>query len=60
MLSFALRAGFVHQEQFFSRLSTEPYPAKGLELLEGAKKFLVSQKLAKSDFKLTDWAVTEK
>ncbi len=38
----------------------EPLPAKGLELLEGTKKFLVSQKLAKSDFKLTDWAVTEK
>lgn len=38
----------------------EPLPAKGLELLEGTKKFLVSQKLAKSDFKLTDWAVSEK
>lgn len=36
----------------------EPFPTKGLELLEGTKKFLVSQKLAKSDFKLTDWTVT--
>lgn len=37
----------------------EPFPTKGLELLEGTKKFLVSQGLAKSDFKLTDWRFTE-
>lgn len=33
----------------------EPFSPKGLQLLEGTKKFLVSQKLAKADFKLTDW-----
>ncbi|BAY49555.1 aliphatic sulfonates ABC transporter substrate-binding protein [Scytonema sp. HK-05] len=38
----------------------EPIPTKGLQLLEGTKKFLVSQKLAKSDFQLTDWIITQK
>jgi len=33
----------------------DPFSPKGLQLLEGSKKFLVSQELAKSDFKLTDW-----
>lgn len=42
------------------QIPEEPLPPKGLELLAGTKKFLVSQKLAKSDFNLTDWAVTEK
>ncbi|MBD2433459.1 MULTISPECIES: ABC transporter substrate-binding protein [Fischerella] len=38
----------------------EPLPAKGIQLLEGTKKFLVSQKLAKSDFNLTDWVADHK
>ncbi|AUB34839.1 ssuA, sulfonate transport system substrate-binding protein [Nostoc flagelliforme CCNUN1] len=42
------------------QVSEEPLPAEGVELLEGTKNFLVSQGLAKSDFKLTDWAVKEK
>jgi NitT/TauT family transport system substrate-binding protein/sulfonate transport system substrate-binding protein len=33
----------------------EPLSPRGIELLEGTKQFLVSQKLAKSDFKLSDW-----
>jgi sulfonate transport system substrate-binding protein len=33
----------------------EPFSKQGLQLLEGTKKFLVSQKLAKSDFELSDW-----
>ncbi|MEH2445386.1 MAG: hypothetical protein V7K18_06280 [Nostoc sp.] len=33
--------------------------AKGVKLLEGTKNFLVSQGLAKSNFKLTDWAVNK-
>ncbi|MEH1787587.1 MAG: ABC transporter substrate-binding protein [Nostoc sp.] len=41
------------------QISEEPLPAEGVKLLEGTKKFLVSQGLAKSDFKLTDWAVNE-
>ncbi|MBR8836475.1 MAG: ABC transporter substrate-binding protein [Stigonema ocellatum SAG 48.90 = DSM 106950] len=36
----------------------EPFSGEGLQLLEGTKKFLVSQKLAKSDFKLSDWILT--
>ncbi len=36
----------------------EPFSAQGLGLLEGTKKFLVSQKLAKSDFKLKDWILS--
>ena len=36
----------------------EPIPAKGVELLEGTKKFLVAQKLAKSDFQLNDWILS--
>lgn len=42
------------------QIPEEPLSANGLELLEGTKKFLVSQKLAKSDFQLSDWALTEK
>ncbi|BAZ48439.1 aliphatic sulfonate ABC transporter periplasmic ligand-binding protein [Nostoc sp. NIES-4103] len=42
-----------------TQVSEEPYPAEGLKLLEGTKKFLVSQGLAKSDFQLTDWVVKE-
>ncbi|MBW4636227.1 MAG: ABC transporter substrate-binding protein [Iphinoe sp. HA4291-MV1] len=38
----------------------ESVPAKGLQLLKGTKQFLVSQKLAKSDFPLTDWIVAQK
>ncbi|MEH2358455.1 ABC transporter substrate-binding protein [Nostoc sp.] len=41
------------------QVSEEPLPAEGVKLLEGTKKFLVSQGLAKSDFKLTDWAVNK-
>ncbi|MEH1951351.1 MAG: ABC transporter substrate-binding protein [Nostoc sp.] len=41
------------------QISEEPLPAEGVKLLEGTKKFLVSQGLAKSDFKLTDWAAKE-
>ncbi|MBW4596551.1 MAG: ABC transporter substrate-binding protein [Brasilonema angustatum HA4187-MV1] len=37
----------------------EPFPTRGLQLLEGTKKFLVSQKLANSDFKLNDWIVPQ-
>lgn len=37
------------------QVSEEPFPATGLKLLEGTKKFLVSENLAKSDFKLADW-----
>ncbi len=36
----------------------EAFSAQGLQLLEGTKKFLVTEKLAKSDFKLTDWILT--
>ncbi|MDM9384089.1 ABC transporter substrate-binding protein [Chlorogloeopsis sp. ULAP01] len=36
----------------------EPLPPKGIKLLEGTKQFLVTQKLAKSDFKLNDWIVS--
>ncbi|SRR5579883_1172782 len=36
----------------------EPFSTQGLQLLEGTKKFLLSQKLAKSDFKLSDWIFT--
>lgn len=38
-----------------SQFPDEPLPARGLQLLESTKQFLVSQKLARSDFKLTDW-----
>ncbi|KOP27797.1 aliphatic sulfonate ABC transporter substrate-binding protein [Hapalosiphon sp. MRB220] len=38
----------------------ESLPAQGIQLLEGTKKFLVSQKLAKSDFNLTDWVADQK
>lgn len=37
----------------------EPFSSKGLELLEGTKNFLVSQKLAQSNFPLTDWVLSE-
>ncbi|MEH2069797.1 MAG: ABC transporter substrate-binding protein [Nostoc sp.] len=37
------------------QVSEEPLPPEGVKLLEGTKKFLVSQGLAKSDFKLKDW-----
>lgn len=36
----------------------EAIPTKGVQLLEGTKKFLVSQKLAKADFQLNDWIVS--
>ncbi|MBW4456633.1 MAG: ABC transporter substrate-binding protein [Nostoc indistinguendum CM1-VF10] len=35
----------------------EAVPTQGRQLLESTKQFLVSQKLAKSDFLLTDWIV---
>ncbi|WP_298906856.1 ABC transporter substrate-binding protein [uncultured Nostoc sp.] len=41
------------------QVSEEPLPAEGVKLLEGTKNFLVSQGLAKSNFKLTDWAVNK-
>jgi len=37
----------------------EPLSAPGLELLEGTKRFLVQQKLAQSDFSISDWALPE-
>ncbi|OKH20547.1 aliphatic sulfonate ABC transporter substrate-binding protein [Nostoc calcicola FACHB-389] len=37
------------------QVSEEPLPPEGVKLLEGTKKFLVSQGLAKSDFQLKDW-----
>lgn len=36
---------------------TEPLTPKGVALLEGTKEFLVDQHLAKTDFKISDWAV---
>lgn len=33
----------------------EEFPKEGLDLIEGTKKFLVEQKLAKKDFELNDW-----
>ncbi|BAY40668.1 aliphatic sulfonate ABC transporter periplasmic ligand-binding protein [Nostoc sp. NIES-2111] len=39
------------------QVSEEPFPAEGVKLVEGTKKFLVSQDLAQSDFKLADWIV---
>lgn len=36
----------------------EPLAAHGLELLEGTKRFLVGQGLARRDFSLSAWAVT--
>ncbi|MEH2423563.1 MAG: ABC transporter substrate-binding protein [Nostoc sp.] len=41
------------------QVSEEPLPAEGVKLLEGTKNFLVSQGLAKSNFKLTDWVVNK-
>ncbi len=38
-----------------TQFPVEPLPDQGVQLLEGTKKFLVSQKLAQSDFKLDDW-----
>jgi sulfonate transport system substrate-binding protein len=37
----------------------EPLSAAGLELLEGTKRFLVQQKLAQSDFSVSEWALSE-
>jgi NitT/TauT family transport system substrate-binding protein/sulfonate transport system substrate-binding protein len=37
--------------------SEAAFPPEGLQLLEGTKKFLVTQGLAKSDFQLNDWTV---
>ncbi|MGM3307145.1 ABC transporter substrate-binding protein [Anabaena sp. WFMT] len=36
----------------------EALPTNGVQLLEGTKQFLVSQKLAKSDFQLNDWILS--
>ncbi|HLO87132.1 MAG TPA: ABC transporter substrate-binding protein [Nostocaceae cyanobacterium] len=33
------------------------FPPEALQLLEGTKKFLITQSLAKSDFQLNDWKV---
>lgn len=33
----------------------EPFPARGLELLEKTKKFLLENKIIKSDFNVNDW-----
>ena len=41
------------------QVSEEPLPAEGVKLLEGTKNFLVSQGLAKSNYKLTDWVVNK-
>lgn len=42
-----------------TQFPVEPLPDRGVQLLEGTKKFLISQKLAESDFKLNDWFVTQ-
>jgi sulfonate transport system substrate-binding protein len=42
-----------------SQFSEDPFPDKGLQLLEGTKKFLVSAELAESDFAISDWIRTE-
>jgi NitT/TauT family transport system substrate-binding protein/sulfonate transport system substrate-binding protein len=39
--------------------SEEAIPAKGVQLLESTKRFLVTEHLAKSDFKLSDWIFPE-
>lgn len=41
------------------QISEEPYPSEGVKLVEGTKNFLVSQGLAKSNFKLADWVLNE-
>lgn len=40
-----------------SQFPEEPFPAKGLELLEATKSFLVTEGLAQSDYPLTNWIV---
>lgn len=35
----------------------EPFPERGIELIEKTKKFLVEEKFVKSDFKLNNWLV---
>ncbi|MBD2454495.1 ABC transporter substrate-binding protein [Nostoc sp. FACHB-87] len=40
-----------------NQVPEEPFPSEGVKLLEGTKNFLVAQKLAKSDFALSDWMV---
>lgn len=42
-----------------TQFPVEPLPDRGVQLLEGTKKFLISQKLAESDFKLNDWIATQ-
>ncbi|MCC5637175.1 ABC transporter substrate-binding protein [Nostoc sp. CHAB 5844] len=42
-----------------NQIPEQPFPSEGVKLLEGTKKFLVSQHLAQSDFPLTDWMVKE-
>jgi sulfonate transport system substrate-binding protein len=37
----------------------EPLGAAGLALLEGTKRFLVGQKLAQTDFSISEWALTD-
>ncbi|MFL9456844.1 MULTISPECIES: ABC transporter substrate-binding protein [Nostocales] len=43
-----------------SQFPEEPLPARGLQLLESTKKFLVSQKLARADFPLSEWIHNQK
>ncbi|WP_019630152.1 ABC transporter substrate-binding protein [Actinomadura atramentaria] len=38
-----------------TQLPDEPFPAQGLKLLEGTKKFLVQQKLIEKDFTIDSW-----
>jgi sulfonate transport system substrate-binding protein len=42
-----------------SLFEQEPLVARGLELLEGTKRFLLSQGLAQRDFSISEWAVPE-
>jgi NitT/TauT family transport system substrate-binding protein/sulfonate transport system substrate-binding protein len=52
--------GIVKASIAIEQFPEEPIPAKGIQLLQGTKQFLVSQKLVKSDFELKDWIVGQK
>ena len=42
-----------------SVFTSEPLSEAGLRLLEGTKAFLVAQKLAQTDFELSEWAISD-
>ncbi|MFI6347421.1 ABC transporter substrate-binding protein [Streptomyces sp. NPDC050560] len=48
-------APLVRETTLKSQLPTSAVPKRGLQLLEGTKKFLVEQKFIKEDFDLGDW-----